>query len=256
MHRLDVVAVRIEQEGGVIAGMVGPLARRAVVPPAGGQPRLVEAVDRRAVRGLEGEMDAADPVVGLVDVELVRGEMVLACPASAQISPPRRGRPCRTSGSPRGRRPAGERGRTSVRSSSSCRCPPRFRRLLYVADLQSRLDLPLAAVLVGHLGLGVDAPSRHRRARRSGRRISRRRSRRRTLRVRVSSPSSASSSLCRMRKRRIWQPASIGSARGSRFTSSTWASIIRRLAAAPAPGSWRRRCCCARPSCRPRRGRC
>ena len=44
---------------------------------------------------------------------------------------------------------------------------------------------------------------------------------RRTLRVRVSSPSSASSSLCRIRKRRICAPASAASAARSALTFST-----------------------------------
>src|SRR6185312_11563468 len=44
---------------------------------------------------------------------------------------------------------------------------------------------------------------------------------RRTLRVRVSSPSSASSSLCRITKRWIWLPASFGSRARSAFTFST-----------------------------------
>ena len=42
-HRLDVVAVGVEHEGGVVAGVVGALAGRAVVRAAGGQRRLVEA---------------------------------------------------------------------------------------------------------------------------------------------------------------------------------------------------------------------
>jgi hypothetical protein len=42
VHGLDVVAVRIEQEGGVIAGMVGPLAGRAVVAAAIGEPGPID----------------------------------------------------------------------------------------------------------------------------------------------------------------------------------------------------------------------
>ena len=53
IDRLDIVAVGIEQEGGVIAGMIGPLAGRAIVGAAGRQPRLVEGLDHRLVLRLE-----------------------------------------------------------------------------------------------------------------------------------------------------------------------------------------------------------
>src|ERR1700741_1397049 len=54
--RLHVVAVRVPEEAGVVAGMVGPLARGAVVAAAGGEAGLVEGVDGGVVLGLEGEV--------------------------------------------------------------------------------------------------------------------------------------------------------------------------------------------------------
>src|SRR6185437_4956165 len=44
IDRLDVVAVGVEHERGVVAGMVMPLARRAVVAAAGIERRHVEAL--------------------------------------------------------------------------------------------------------------------------------------------------------------------------------------------------------------------
>jgi tetratricopeptide (TPR) repeat protein len=57
IDRLDIVAVGIEDEGGVIARMVGPFARGAIVGAAGGEGGLVEGVDRGAVFGLERQVD-------------------------------------------------------------------------------------------------------------------------------------------------------------------------------------------------------
>ena len=78
---LDVVAVRVEEEGGIVAGVVGALAGGAVVTAARGEAGGVEAPDRLAVGGLEGEVDArdrpVDGVVGPVDIELVDGEVVV-----------------------------------------------------------------------------------------------------------------------------------------------------------------------------------
>ena len=56
VHGLDVVAVGVEHEGRVVAGVVVPLARRAVVGAAGGERGRVEAVDRLAVGRLEREV--------------------------------------------------------------------------------------------------------------------------------------------------------------------------------------------------------
>src|SRR5581483_7857747 len=56
---LDVVAVGVEHEGGVVIGMVmRAQARRAVVPRAGGDRRCVEGIDLGAVARGEGDMDA------------------------------------------------------------------------------------------------------------------------------------------------------------------------------------------------------
>ncbi len=57
VDRLHVRPVRVEHEGGVVAGVVVALARRAVVAAAGGDRGLVEAIDRRAVGRLEREVE-------------------------------------------------------------------------------------------------------------------------------------------------------------------------------------------------------
>lgn len=51
---LDVFAVGVEQEGGKIAGVVGPLTRSAIVPAAGSQSCLLEGFHHGAVRRLKG----------------------------------------------------------------------------------------------------------------------------------------------------------------------------------------------------------
>jgi len=56
--RFDIVAVRVQQEGGVVAGVIGPLPRRAVVGSARRQSRRVEGLDHGPVPGLEGQMAA------------------------------------------------------------------------------------------------------------------------------------------------------------------------------------------------------
>ncbi len=55
-YRLDVVAVRVQRKGGVVARVVGPLARGAVVAPAMRQRRAVEGIHHLAVFRLEGEV--------------------------------------------------------------------------------------------------------------------------------------------------------------------------------------------------------
>ena len=55
-YRLDVVAVRVQRKGGVVARVVGPLAPGAVVAPAMRQRRAVEGIHHLAVLRLEGEV--------------------------------------------------------------------------------------------------------------------------------------------------------------------------------------------------------
>ena len=54
---LDVVSVRIELEGGIVAGVIGAFARAAVVATAGVERGGVEGVDGGPVPCLEREVD-------------------------------------------------------------------------------------------------------------------------------------------------------------------------------------------------------
>lgn len=53
VDRFHIVAVRIEQERRVVAGVVLAFARSAVVAAAGGKPRRMEARHDIVIRGLE-----------------------------------------------------------------------------------------------------------------------------------------------------------------------------------------------------------
>ena len=57
-HRLDVVPVRIEHEGRVVAGVVVAFTRRAVVAPARGERGAMEGLHRLAIGRLEGQVHA------------------------------------------------------------------------------------------------------------------------------------------------------------------------------------------------------
>jgi hypothetical protein len=63
-HRLDVVAVGVQQEGGIIARMIRTLSRRAVVLAAGRTPGLVEGLDHGPVLRLKGQMMPARQLAG------------------------------------------------------------------------------------------------------------------------------------------------------------------------------------------------
>jgi len=61
--RLDVVAIGVEDVRRVVVRVVvGPNARRPVVPSARVEGRRVEGVDRRTVVALESDVGAADGV--------------------------------------------------------------------------------------------------------------------------------------------------------------------------------------------------
>src|SRR5262245_50593664 len=87
----DVVAVRVEDEGRVVTGMIGTLSGSAVILATIGQRRLVERFDGRAARCLERDMVAARQVAcrgGTVrrrDAEFVCPEKSLARPADRNV---------------------------------------------------------------------------------------------------------------------------------------------------------------------------
>jgi len=86
IHRFDIIAVRVEHKGGVVAGMIMALTGGAVVLAAVGQRRLIEARHHGVVLRLKGEMMAAGQyaerrrAVDGRDKELVCPEVTLARP--------------------------------------------------------------------------------------------------------------------------------------------------------------------------------
>ena len=70
-HGFDVVAIRIENECGVVARVVRALAGRPVFTAPGSQRGTVERVHRLEVRHLEREVDMGDVGIGGVDEQLI-----------------------------------------------------------------------------------------------------------------------------------------------------------------------------------------
>ncbi len=66
MYGFDIVAVGIEGEGRVVAGVVGALSWPAIVAAARRKHRRMEAVDGRSILGLEGKMHVRD---GRTDID-------------------------------------------------------------------------------------------------------------------------------------------------------------------------------------------
>src|SRR3982751_418454 len=59
VDELDVVACRVQDEGGVVAGVIGALSGAAVVYPARRRRGRMQAIDGGAVLGLKCQVDAA-----------------------------------------------------------------------------------------------------------------------------------------------------------------------------------------------------
>jgi hypothetical protein len=76
MDHFDVVAVGIEEEPGVVARMIFPLARRSVVPASRRQSSAPSLVDHLAIAGLKGQMHMG-ALFARVDPELVGREMLV-----------------------------------------------------------------------------------------------------------------------------------------------------------------------------------
>src|SRR5690606_21760046 len=79
VNGLDVVAVRIEQKRGVVAGMIRPLPGRTVVTSPGVEPGSVERVDGLSVRCLEREVNAPGELTRR-GLRLLAGNEELVCP--------------------------------------------------------------------------------------------------------------------------------------------------------------------------------
>ena len=75
-HRLEIVAVRINDEGGVVVWRVVSQSRRAVVLAARLERGRVESIDARACPGGDREMDARGRFIGCAEPE--RGLAVAA----------------------------------------------------------------------------------------------------------------------------------------------------------------------------------
>jgi hypothetical protein len=76
-HSLDIVAVRVPQERGVVAWVIVALARRTVVLAARRQTGFMEALHRLLVPGLESQVNVAGGLAH-VDPQLVGEEVVAA----------------------------------------------------------------------------------------------------------------------------------------------------------------------------------
>lgn len=74
---LDIVAVWIEKEGGVIALVVGALSGRAVAGAAGLDPGLVKAGDGLPVMGLKGKVASGGVIARHIDEQFVCREKAL-----------------------------------------------------------------------------------------------------------------------------------------------------------------------------------
>src|SRR5918996_904388 len=83
----DVVPVRVEHVGRVIAGVIFPFPRRPVVAAAGGKGSLVEAADCFLVRCLKGDVKACSRLAVVAHEELVRGECPIALPREVSANP-------------------------------------------------------------------------------------------------------------------------------------------------------------------------
>src|SRR5918996_6187617 len=76
----DVIPVRVEHVGGVVARVIFALAGSSVVTTARSDRGGVEAVDGLVVRRLKGEVKASGRLAVVAHEELVRGERTLALP--------------------------------------------------------------------------------------------------------------------------------------------------------------------------------
>ena len=92
VHRLDVRPVRIEDERRVVARVVRPLPRSAVVTTARGERSLVKAVDGLPVGRLKGEVEVGGNRAVARDEELVGGKPAVALADDPE--PERRERTC------------------------------------------------------------------------------------------------------------------------------------------------------------------
>src|SRR4051812_16005600 len=85
--RLDVVAVRIEDERGVVApAVLGTKARRSVVYSAVAHRGLVPAYDRVFITCTEGDVrPRSDPVAAGLDADGMKGEVVVVLPPEQYV---------------------------------------------------------------------------------------------------------------------------------------------------------------------------
>ena len=89
MDGLDVVAIRIEHERGIVAGVVMAFARRAVIATARCNGRRMKTLHRVAIGRLEGEVHVRDgrSVVDFAHEDFSREEIAVAF--ATQLAPER-----------------------------------------------------------------------------------------------------------------------------------------------------------------------
>lgn len=92
VNRFDVVAIRVEHKGSVVARVVRALTRWSVVLATCAERGPVESLNGGAIGGLEGEMDAGDVVIGRIDEQLVGVEKIGTL--LHKVGPTQRGEHC------------------------------------------------------------------------------------------------------------------------------------------------------------------
>jgi hypothetical protein len=71
----DVVPVRVQSKGSVIAKVIRPFSRPAIVAPAMGEGGFMEGLNAAPVPGLKGEVDVGSRAIGLIDPQFIAGEV-------------------------------------------------------------------------------------------------------------------------------------------------------------------------------------
>lgn len=87
----DIVPIRIKDEGCIIAGMIGPIPRRAEIPSAMRQRGSIKGTDRGSVLRLKGKMVASGQftqsrrTICRRDNQLIRPKIIFRCSDNGDV---------------------------------------------------------------------------------------------------------------------------------------------------------------------------